>query len=58
MRGVIPPFPQYVFIASCLVKHRDNFTFYRERYEAVEQNTVDIAVLQKVSDAGEETCRH
>jgi hypothetical protein len=27
MRGVIPPFPQYVFVAWCLVKHRDNFTF-------------------------------
>jgi hypothetical protein len=27
MRGAIPPFPQYVFIAWCLVKHRDNFTF-------------------------------
>jgi hypothetical protein len=26
MRGAIPPFPQYVFIALCLVKHRDNFT--------------------------------
>jgi hypothetical protein len=27
MRGAIPPFPQYVFMAWCLVKHRDNFTF-------------------------------
>jgi hypothetical protein len=25
--GVIHPFPQYVFMAWCLVKHRDNFTF-------------------------------
>jgi hypothetical protein len=24
--GAIPPFPQYVFMAWCLVKHRDNFT--------------------------------
>jgi hypothetical protein len=23
----IPPFPQYDFMAWCLVKHRDNFTF-------------------------------
>jgi hypothetical protein len=23
MRGVIPPLPQYVFMAWCLVKHRD-----------------------------------
>jgi hypothetical protein len=27
MRGAIPPFPQYVFMTCCLVKHRDNFTF-------------------------------
>jgi hypothetical protein len=27
MRGAIPPLPLYVFIACCLVKHRDNFTF-------------------------------
>jgi hypothetical protein len=27
MRGSIPPLPQYVFMAWCLVKHRDNFTF-------------------------------
>jgi len=26
MRGSIPPFLQY-FMAWCLVKHRDNFTF-------------------------------
>jgi hypothetical protein len=26
MRGAIPP-PQYAFMAWCLVKHRDNFTF-------------------------------
>jgi hypothetical protein len=28
MRGAIPPLPHYVFMAWCLVKHRDNFTFY------------------------------
>jgi hypothetical protein len=27
MRGAIPPLPQYVFIAWCSVKHRNNFTF-------------------------------
>jgi hypothetical protein len=26
MRGAIPPLSQYVFMAWCLVKHRDNFT--------------------------------
>jgi hypothetical protein len=30
MHGVIPPLPQYAFMAWCSVKekHRDNFTFY------------------------------
>jgi hypothetical protein len=33
MRGAIPPLPQYVFIAWCLVKHKDNFfTFHLPRY--------------------------
>jgi hypothetical protein len=27
MRGAIPPPTQHVFMAWCLVKHRDNFTF-------------------------------
>jgi hypothetical protein len=27
MRRSIPPLPQYVFMAWCLVKHRDDFTF-------------------------------
>jgi hypothetical protein len=27
MHGVIPPLPQYVFMAWRLVKHRDTFTF-------------------------------
>jgi len=27
MRGAITPLPQYVFMARCLVKHRDYFTF-------------------------------
>jgi hypothetical protein len=27
MRAAIRPLPQYVFMAWCLVKHRDNFTF-------------------------------
>jgi hypothetical protein len=28
MRGAIPPLPKYVFMAWCLVKHRDNFLPY------------------------------
>jgi hypothetical protein len=27
MSGAITPLPQYAFMAWCLVKHRDNFTF-------------------------------
>jgi hypothetical protein len=27
MTGAIPLLPQYAFMAWCLVKHRDNFTF-------------------------------
>jgi hypothetical protein len=26
MHGTIPP-PQYIFMAWCLIKHRDNFNF-------------------------------
>jgi hypothetical protein len=25
MCGAVPPLPQYVFMVSCVVKHRDNF---------------------------------
>jgi len=28
MRGAIPLLSQYVFMAWCLVKHRENFTFF------------------------------
>jgi hypothetical protein len=28
MREAVPPLPQYAFMAWCLVKHRDIFTFY------------------------------
>jgi hypothetical protein len=27
MSGAIPPLPQYAFIACCLFKRRENFTF-------------------------------
>jgi len=32
MREDIPQLPQYAFIASCLVKHRNNFTFHSYLY--------------------------
>jgi len=28
MSGAMLPLPRYAFMAWCLVKHRDNFTFY------------------------------
>jgi hypothetical protein len=33
MCGAILPFPQHVFMACCLVKRRDNFTFTLRMYE-------------------------
>jgi len=38
MRGAIPPLPQHVFVAWCLVQHRDNFTFnfmYEKLFHAI-----------------------
>jgi len=32
MCGDIPPLPQYILMAWCLVKHRGNFTFYLYLY--------------------------
>jgi hypothetical protein len=32
VRGAIPPLPQYDFMAWCLVKHRDNFTFTVDKF--------------------------
>jgi hypothetical protein len=28
MSGSVSPLPKYAFMAWCLVKHMDNFTFY------------------------------
>jgi hypothetical protein len=35
MRGAVPPLPQYGFMTWCLVKHRDNFTFFLFAGEAL-----------------------
>jgi hypothetical protein len=32
MGGAVPPLPQYVFMAWCLVKHRGNFTLYLQNF--------------------------
>jgi hypothetical protein len=49
MRGAISLLPQYVFMAWCLVKHRDNFTFtffsFVERQEDILNRMVAI-ILQ------------
>jgi hypothetical protein len=41
MHIAIPPLPQYTFMAWCLVKHRDNFTF-----------TLDIMLGYRLDDRG------
>jgi hypothetical protein len=35
MSGAIHPLPQYAFMAWCLVKHRDNFTFTFTHFESL-----------------------
>jgi hypothetical protein len=39
MCGAISPLPQYVFMAWCLVKHRDNFTFTPYRRIDINETT-------------------
>jgi hypothetical protein len=41
MRGAIPPFPQYVLMAWCLVKYRDNFTFNFTFYHSDEVSALE-----------------
>jgi len=31
MRGALHPLPQYVFIAWCSVKHRDDLSYFLQR---------------------------
>jgi hypothetical protein len=54
MRGPIPPLPQYVFMAWCLVKHRDNFTLplpyltlvrYLPKVTPTQDNSDELTVL-------------
>jgi hypothetical protein len=53
MRGAIPPLSQYAFMAWCLFKHRDNFTFtFTEMMETLkgrdhfEDLIVEIIILK------------
>jgi hypothetical protein len=43
MRGAIPPIPPYVFMAWCLVKHRDKFTFTFKEIGIDEANWIRLA---------------
>jgi hypothetical protein len=47
MRGAIPPLPQYVFMAWCLVKHRNNFAFYTVK--GLEKVMAELLSLHLVS---------
>jgi hypothetical protein len=48
MRGAIPPLPEYVFMAWCIVKHRDNFTFYLYLLEGEENHETDRVSVTRV----------
>jgi len=39
MHAVIPPLPHYVFVAWCLVKHRDNFNLLYFPFSSFSQPT-------------------
>jgi hypothetical protein len=56
MREDIPPFPQYIFMACCLVKHRDSFTFtfkYFQSYcKQVRSGQFHIYNIEKVVSEG------
>jgi hypothetical protein len=49
MRGAIPPLTQYVFVAWCLVKHRDNFTFTFHQYK-LERYVQNFHALHEMRD--------
>jgi len=40
MSGAMPPFPQYAFMAWCLVKHRDNFILLYYLYVQLLSNPI------------------
>jgi len=50
MRGSIPPIPQYLFMAWCLVKHRDNFTFTFYIYDLLISSSACLVVAMKLKD--------
>jgi hypothetical protein len=48
MSGAIHPLPQYVFRAWCLVKHRDNFTFYIPLQCQADSDSSSIFIVKKI----------
>jgi hypothetical protein len=52
MREAIHPLPQYAFMGWCLVKPRDNFTFYLYLILENDEQRVIISVLVHVTEPG------
>jgi hypothetical protein len=48
MSGAIPLLPKYAFMAWCLVKHRDNFTFILMDIET-EEGSLHITNMERVN---------
>jgi hypothetical protein len=54
LRGAIPPLPQQVFMAWCLVKHRDNFTFYPCRESNPDRPAYNVVTVLRVTPTPKE----
>jgi hypothetical protein len=50
MSGDIPALPQYAFMAWCLVKHKDNFTFTLPYLRVIGWKGVDWMLLVQDSN--------
>jgi hypothetical protein len=46
MRGAIPLLPQYVFMAWCLVKHRDSFILLYFKIKISKQNNTFLLLVE------------
>jgi hypothetical protein len=51
MKGAIPPLLQYAFMAWCLVKHRDNFTFTTD-WDNIQGSSVGVSLGYELDDRG------
>jgi hypothetical protein len=52
MCGATLPLPQYVFIAWCLVKHRDNFTFFTFSRQGMSKEKQELSM--EIGGGGQE----